>query len=86
MRMHIVFTGYDEGSSFARFMLAGLGQIRIGTDVTLRDEITDELLGRYEVSKQFAFGGIYGGATDMEDVEEGLAKGIAEILVPSETD
>ena len=80
--MHILFTEYDQGDAFARFMIAGAGQIRIVTDVALRDQATDELLGRYEVSKQFAFGGIYGASTDMEDVEEGLALGIADILVP----
>ena len=80
--MKILFIEYDEGSAFARFMIAGAGQIRIDTDVTLRDKATYELLGEYEVSKQFALGGIYGGTTDVEDVEEGLAKGIAEILVP----
>ena len=80
--MHILFTEYDQGDAFARFMIAGAGQIRIGTDVALRDQATDELLGRYEVSKQFAFGGIYGASTDMEDVEEGLALGIADNLVP----
>ncbi len=80
--MKILFIEYDEGSAFARLMIAGAGQIRIDTDVTLRDKATYELLGQYEVSKQFALGGIYGGTTDVEDVEEGLAKGIAEILVP----
>ena len=80
--MKILFVEYDEGSAFARFMIAGAGQIRIDTDVTLRDKATFELLGEYEVSKQFALGGIAGGTTDVADVEEGLAKGIAEILVP----
>lgn len=80
--MHILFIEYDEGSAFARFMIAGAGQIHIDTNVTLRDEATNELLGQYEVSKQFAFGGVYGATTDVEDVEEGLAKGIADILAP----
>ncbi len=80
--MKILFVEYDEGSAFARFMIAGAGQIRIDTDVTLRDKATFELLGEYEVSKQFALGGIAGGTTDVTDVEVGLAKGIAEILVP----
>ena len=82
VRLHILFTEYDEGDALARFMIAGAGQIRIGTAVKLRDQATDELLGEYEVSKQFAFGGIYGASTDVADVEEGLAKGIVEILVP----
>ena len=83
LRMNILFTEYDKGNAFARFMLAGLGQIRVGSNVKLSDEHTQAALGSYEVSKQFAFGGIYGAVTDMEDVEQGLAKGIAEVLVPT---
>lgn len=82
LHMHIVFTRYDEGNAFARFMLAGLGQIHVATDVTLKDQGADTVLGRYDVSKQFAFGGIYGGSTTVQDVEKGLAAGIAEIVVP----
>lgn len=83
LHVNILFTEYDEGSAVARFMLAGLGQIRIGSDVKLWDEHTRRPLGSYEVSKQFAFGGIYGAVTDMEDVQQGLAKGIAEVLIPT---
>lgn len=83
LHMNILFTEYDKGSAFGRFMLAGLGQIRVGSNVKLWDEQTQAALGSYEVSKQFAFGGIYGAVTDMEDVQQGLAKGIAEVLVPT---
>lgn len=82
LHMDILFTRYDEGNAGARFMLAGLGQIHLGTTVTLRDRASDQTIGVYDVSKQFAFGGIYGAMTDVRDVEAGLAAGIADILVP----
>jgi hypothetical protein len=80
LKMKIVFTQYDEGNRFARFMLAGLGQIRIDGEVVLSDAQTGETLGRYEVSKQFAFGSIYGASTSIEDVEKGFAKSVADIF------
>ena len=79
-KIKIVFTQYDEGNAFARFMLAGLGQIKLGADVIFIDAASGQELGRYKVSKQFAFGGLYGVATRMEDVEEGFAKSVVEIL------
>lgn len=79
-KMRIIFTQYDKGSAAARFILVGLGQIHIDADVIFIDGATGAQLGRYQVSKQFAFGGIYGGATSIEDVEVGFAKSVAEIL------
>ena len=35
VNVKLVFTEYDKGNAFARFMLAGLGQIRIGANVLL---------------------------------------------------
>jgi hypothetical protein len=80
IKLKLVFTNYDEGSRFARFMLIGLGQIHIDADVVLVDATSGATLGQYRVSKQFAFGGIYGGATSIEDVEKGFAKSVAEIF------
>ena len=79
-RVKIVFTQYDEGNAFARFMLAGLGQIRIDGDVLLLAADSDIVLAQYQVSKQFAFGGLYGGTTTIRDVEKGFAKSVAEVL------
>ncbi len=61
-------TRYDKGSAFARFMLAGLGQIHVDATVSLRDPARDVSLGEYEVNKTFAWGGIYGASTTIEDV------------------
>ena len=79
-RVNLVFTQYDKGNAFARAMLAGLGQIRIDADVMFVDEATGRILGQYQVSKDFAFGGIYGASTRIEDVEQGFAKSVAEIV------
>lgn len=80
MKLKLIFTRYDEGSAGARFILAGLGQIRIDADVLFIDDATGQVLGRYQVSKQFAFGGLYGGFTRVEDVEKGFAKSVADIF------
>jgi hypothetical protein len=79
-KIKLVITQYDEGSAFARLMLAGMGQIKLDADVLFVDAATGQVVARYQVSKQFAFGGIYGGTTRMQDVEEGFAKSVAEIF------
>src|SRR5215470_11955820 len=63
LRASVTVTNYDKGNAFARFMLAGLGQIHIGAEVALRDEDTGDELGRFQVNKTFAWGGIYGAVT-----------------------
>jgi hypothetical protein len=80
VKVKMIITEYDEGSAVARFFLAGLGQIRLGADVVFVDARSGDELARYKLSKQFAFGGIYGVATRMEDVEEGFANSVAAIL------
>jgi hypothetical protein len=80
--MKMTFTRYDDGSAFARFMLAGLGQIYIEGNVVLLDTQTGQVLGQYKVSKDFSFGGIYGGITNIRDVEKGFARSVAEIVKP----
>src|SRR5215510_11788067 len=80
LRASVTVTNYDKGNTFARFMLAGLGQIHIDAQVTLRDQDTDEL-GRFQVNKTFAWGGIYGAITRVEDVEDGFAGAVATVLL-----
>jgi hypothetical protein len=38
-------------------------------------------VAEFTADKTFAWGGIYGGSTSMEDVEHGFAEGIAEATV-----
>jgi hypothetical protein len=78
--LKIVFTQYDDGNAFARFMLAGLGQIHIDGTVIFTEPATGQTIGQYKVSKDFSFGGIYGVATRIEDVEKGFARSVAAIV------
>jgi hypothetical protein len=80
--MNIVFTQYDEGNAAARFLLAGLGQIRIDADVSLLTPGSGATVATYKVSKDFSFGGLYGGTTNIHDVEKGFARSVAEIVKP----
>ena len=80
-------TRYDEGSAFARFMLAGLGQIHIDGDFDLlllsQKDSSNESVAQFSLSKTFAWGGIYGGTTRIEDIEITFAGGVADaIIVP----
>lgn len=74
-------TKYEKGSAVARAMLAGLGRIHISALVSLTDWNSRETLGEYEVSKTFAWGGIYGASRDVDDVEVGFAGGVATVLL-----
>lgn len=77
IRAKVTITKYDEGNAMARLMLAGLGQMHIDADVVLSDSTTNDQLLRSEVKKSFAWGGIYGGGTQITDIEDGFAKAVA---------
>ena len=79
LKMRIHFTRFDRGSAFARAMLIGLGQIRIEATVTLTSA-SGASIGEYKVAKDFAIGGAIGASTTVEDVEDGFAKSVAEIV------
>lgn len=72
---------YERGSAAGRFMMAGVGQMRISGDLALSEQPGDRALGRYNVDKQFAWGGIYGAMTDMEDIEAAFAEATAKALL-----
>jgi hypothetical protein len=72
----VTITRFDKGNAFARAMLAGLGQIHLGADVAVTDG-DNKKLQAFSVDKTFAWGGIYGASTHIEDVEPALADGIA---------
>lgn len=61
-------------------MLAGLGQMHIDADVALIDPATDEQVAKYDVTKTFAWGGMYGGFTGIKDIEDGFAKAVASAI------
>jgi hypothetical protein len=77
----VQLTRYDKGNAFARAMLAGLGRIHIDGKVSLKDPAKDAPLGEYEVNKTFAWGGLYGSLTSIEDVEVGFAEGVADAIL-----
>ncbi len=58
-------------------MLAGLGQIHIDGTVQLYQMPEHKLIGEFDMKKTFAWGGIYGAATGMEDIETTFADGVA---------
>lgn len=72
--LHVRFTIYDEGSRFARFMLAGLGSMQIHADVEIKDAMSGNILSGGEAGKTFAWGGVYGAVTGIEDLETDFAK------------
>lgn len=74
-------TRYDKGNAFARFMLAGVGQIHIDATVSVFALPKRGKVAEFEIDKTFAWGGIYGGATSIEDVEQGFAEGVAEAVI-----
>jgi hypothetical protein len=77
----INFTRYDEGNAFARYMLAGLGQMHIDAEVRLQDCVRQVVLAKSEVTKTFAWGGMYGGFTGIKDLEGGFAEAVAQVLL-----
>jgi hypothetical protein len=81
LRALIRIKRYDEGSAFARAMLAGLGQIHINADVLLSDVEREEPFAEYAVSKTFAWGGLYGASTRISDVEHGFADAVARAIL-----
>ena len=76
----VTLTRYEKGSAFARAMLAGLGQIHIDAIVRVFDMPAKEEVCEFTIKKTFAWGGIYGASTSMEDIERTFADGIAATL------
>jgi hypothetical protein len=71
---------YDKGNSFARAMLAGLGQMHIDGRVSVYQSPEHALVGEFDLAKTFAWGGIYGASTSIEDIEVAFADGIADAV------
>jgi len=81
--VHVVITEYEKGSAFARAMLAGLGQIHVRGSVAVYELPARRLVGEFHVAKTFAWGGVYGASTSIEDVEIGFAEGVAAAVTGS---
>ncbi len=73
-------TNYDKGNAFARFMIAGAGQIHVDGTISVYSLPNKIKLEEFNIQKTFAWGGIYGGATTIKEVGEGFAMGVAETV------
>lgn len=82
--VELKLTRYEKGSAFARSMLAGLGQIHIDGDVSVFALPDRQKVGDFHLKKTFAWGGIYGGATSIEDIEGTFADGVAAAVTGQE--
>ncbi len=80
LEVNLSVTRYQKGNAFARAMLAGLGQIHIDGHVKLTKRSDHSLLSEFNIAKTFAWGGIYGSSTSMEDIERTFADGVAASL------
>ena len=72
--LNVKFTIYEEGNRFARFMLAGLGSMQIHAEVEIKDTKSGQTIYGGEAGKTFAWGGVYGAVTGIDDLEKGLPK------------
>ncbi|MBU4054678.1 MAG: DUF4410 domain-containing protein, partial [Proteobacteria bacterium] len=75
--IELLLTRYDKGNAFARSMLAGLGQIHIDGEIKIIELPDKKQVGAFSISKTFAWGGIYGASTSMEDIEQTFANAVA---------
>ena len=76
----LTITRYEKGNAFARAMLAGLGQIHIDGDVVVYEIPGKIQVGNFSLSKTFAWGGLYGGVTGIDEIEMTFADGVAATL------
>ncbi len=82
--INLTVTRYEKGNAFARAMLAGLGQIHLDGLIKVFEEASRTPLSEFSLDKTFAWGGIYGSATSMEDIEGTFAEGVANALTGRE--
>jgi hypothetical protein len=80
IKIDMTFTTFDPGNAFLRGMQAGLGQIHIAANVQLEDATSGKVTASYVVTKTFAWGGIYGATTTIQDVETGFAASVVAIF------
>ncbi len=79
--LNSTITRYDEGSAFARALLAGLGQMHIDGEFALSLPGEPESVAEFSLRKTFAWGGVYGASTRIEDIEPAFAEAVAEAIV-----
>jgi hypothetical protein len=77
MEVLLYVTRYEKGNAFARAMLAGLGQIHLDGKISVYQMPEHTLLEEFDMQKTFAWGGVYGASTSMEQIEDTFADGVA---------
>lgn len=85
-QIDLVLSRYEKGSAFARAMLAGLGQIHIEGVAHVYQMPEHVLVGEFDLAKTFAWGGIYGASTTMDDIENTFADGVAAAVTDQQTE
>jgi hypothetical protein len=73
-------TRYDKGNAFARAMLAGLGQIHLDGVISVYQLPGRSKVGEFTIKKTFAWGGVYGGITNIETIEDTFAEAVAKAV------
>jgi hypothetical protein len=71
---------YEKGNAFARFMLAGMGQIHVDGTIFLYQMPEHTLAEQFDLQKTFAWGGIYGASVSVETIEDTFADGVAQAV------
>ena len=70
-------TASSEPHSFQVVLLAGLGQIHLEGTISVYQMPADTLVEEFDMQKTFAWGGIYGASTSIEEIEDTFAYGVA---------
>lgn len=81
--VHVTITQYDEGSAFARFMLAGLGQMKLFGTIKIFQGEPPVVIREGEFQKVYSLGGIAGASATMRNsmtskIGSAIAKAIQE--------
>lgn len=84
----VSITRYTEGSAFARFMLAGLGQMHLDASVEVKQAKAEKQVRFGDMKKNYSWGGFVGGSATMHDsinikVGQAIADAISEALPPA---
>jgi hypothetical protein len=75
--VEVFVSRYEKGNAFGRALMPGVGQIHLDGTISVFQMPGHELLEQFDMQKTFAWGGIYGGVTTMETIEDTFADAVA---------
>ncbi|MBV9726078.1 MAG: DUF4410 domain-containing protein [Gammaproteobacteria bacterium] len=84
MQVVLHVTKYEKGNAFARAMLAGLGQIHLEGTISVYQMPDHVLLEDFDLQKTFAWGGVYGASTSIEQIEDIFTDSVAATVTGQE--